>query len=255
MRTQVTLFLTQLRLKWLTIFFGFGKSISCQSLQSRPTAPCCLRSFSLSCQSLGDHHVLRDLLRSFAIERPHCPQLLPWDLDVILRHLMSAAYEPLESLSLRSLTKKSLFLVALATAKRVGELQAFPRVVSSVGDDLVVSYLPHFVAKMERAYASLPHSFCVGSLGDFTGGLEECSLLCPVRALQAYLGRTKSAVVRASTLFISPCSPSRAISKNAISYFLQEVISGAGAVREDKGPPLRAHSIHGVSTSAVFLQN
>ena len=59
----------------------------------------------------------------------------------------------------------------------------------------------------------------------------------------------------ASTLFVSPRSPSRAISKNAISYFLQEVISGDGAVRGDEGPPLRAHSIRRVSTSAAFLQN
>ena len=33
------------------------------------------------------------------------------------------------------------------------------------------------------------------------------------------------------------------------------MISGAGAVRGDEGPPLRAHSIRGVSTSAAFLQN
>ena len=54
---------------------------------------------------------------------------------------------------------------------------------------------------------------------------------------------------------VSPRSPSRQISKNAISYFLREVICGAGAVREGAGPSLRAHSIRGASTSAVFMQN
>ena len=58
---------------------------------------------------------------------------------------------------------------------------------SSVGDDLVVPYLPHFVAKTKRAVAPLPRSFCVRSLRDFAGDLEEGSLLCPVRALCAYL--------------------------------------------------------------------
>ena len=112
-----------MRLKWLTIFFGFGRSRSCQSLRSKLTALCCLR---LKPPELGDHHVLQDLIRFFAIERPHRPQLPPsWDLDVVLRHIMSAAYEPLESLSLRSLTKKTLFLVALTTAKRVGNLVLF----------------------------------------------------------------------------------------------------------------------------------
>ena len=35
---------------------------------------------------------------------------------------------------------------------------------------------------------------------------------------------------------------------------LREVIFGGGAVRGNEGPPLRAHSIPGISTSAVFLQ-
>ena len=64
-------------------------------------------------------------MSSFEVERPRVPHIaLSWDLDVVLRHLMSSEYEPLEHLSLRALTKKTLFLVALATAKRVGELQA-----------------------------------------------------------------------------------------------------------------------------------
>ena len=205
---------------------------------------------------MGDDHILRDLIRSFAIERPHHPPMPPsWDLDVVLRHLMSSAYEPLEAISLRTLSKKALFLVVLATAKRVGELQALSKFVSSVADDVVVSYLPHFVAKTEHTDSPLPHSFRVRSLKDFAGDLEEGSLLCTVRALWIYLKRTKSAVARASSLFVSPRSPSCAMSKNAIFYFLKEVILSAGAVKGDECPPLRAHSIRGISTSAAFLQN
>ena len=37
---------------------------------------------------------------------------------------------------------------------------------------------------------------------------------------------------------MSPRSPSRPISKNAVSYFLKEVISEAGVVRADVGAPL-----------------
>ena len=76
-----------------------------------------------------------------------------------------------------------------------------------------------------------------------------------MRALCIYLRRTESVAARPSALFVSPRSPSHAMSKNAISFFLWEVISGAGAVKGDEGPPLRAHSIRGVSTSAAFLQN
>ena len=92
------------------------------------------------------------------------------------------------------------------------------------------------------------------SLREFAGDLEEGSLLCPVRALNVYLRRT-SFVVRASSLFVSSRSPSRPISKNAVSYFLREVISEAGAVRQDVATPLRAHSVRGVATSVSFLRN
>ena len=87
----------------------------------------------------------------------------------MLRHLRSSDYEPLESLSLRALTKKTLFLVALAIAKRVGELQALSRQVSFQGNALFVFYLPHFVAKTDRPDSPLPRSFHVCSLREFPG--------------------------------------------------------------------------------------
>ena len=54
---------------------------------------------------------------------------------------------------------------------------------------------------------------------------------------------------------MSPRSPSRPISKNVVSYFLREIISAAGAVRQDVAAPLRAHSVRGVATSVSFLRN
>ena len=82
-----------------------------------------------------------------------------------------------------------------------------------------------------------------------------CPLLYPVHSLRAYLERMKAAVSRVSLFFVSPRSSSRQISKNAVSFFLREVILGAGAVHEDVGTSLRVHSIRGVATSTVFKQN
>ena len=75
--------------------------------------------------------VLQDLLRSFKVEAP-CRAIRPpeWDLLKVLDYLRSSVFEPLTNVSLRDLTRKTLFLVALATAKRVGELQALSRFVS-----------------------------------------------------------------------------------------------------------------------------
>ena len=77
----------------------------------------------------------------------------------------------MSSTSLRDLTRKTLFLVALATAKRVGELQALSCFVSFSPSAVGVSYVPEFLAKTETAVRPLPRSFSVQSLGDFAAGL------------------------------------------------------------------------------------
>ena len=51
-----------------------------------------------------------------------------------------------------------------------------------------------------------------------------------------------------------PRRPSRSISKNALSFFLREVIRDSGAIVASSAP-VRAHSIRGVATSVSFLCN
>ena len=81
---------------------------------------------SVKLPELGEHHVLRDLLRSFAVERPLVHEVPPsWDLVVVLRHLMSSEYEPLERLSLRALTKKTLFWLPWPLPKGLGSSRPF----------------------------------------------------------------------------------------------------------------------------------
>ena len=76
--------------------------------------------FRFQLPSLSSHPVLRDLLRSFALESAP-RQLRPpaWDLTLVLRFLNTSSFEPLAEVPLRALTQKVLFLVAFATAKRV----------------------------------------------------------------------------------------------------------------------------------------
>ena len=118
--------------------------------------------FQLKLSALGEDRVLQDLLRSFAIERPRRPQAPPsWDLDAVLRHLMSSAFEPLESVSLRPLTKKTLFLVSLVTGKMVSEIQALSKTVAAIGNDLVVSF--HSISLPRRSVLMLLLSYSLAA--------------------------------------------------------------------------------------------
>ena len=58
------------------------------------------------------------------------------------------------------------------------------------GHDLVLSYLPEFVAKTESPSNPIPRTFILKPLVDFAHNLENELLLCPVRALKIYLERT-----------------------------------------------------------------
>ena len=215
-------------------------------------------TFRFHLPEISSSSVLADLLKSFRLERPSVINRTPsWDLIKVLHFLRSEKFEPLGQVPLRELTKKTLFLVALATAKRVGELQAISKLVSSTENDLFLSYIPEFQAKTENESNPLPRSFRVKSLSNFVGNLTEELLLCPVRALSIYIKRTEVLLPHPRTLFISPKSPSKPISKNAISFFLREVISQALDAETDPGPSVsrRAHSVRSVATSAAFHRN
>ena len=161
--------------------------------------------FRFHIPSLSSDPVIRDLLHSFRLSSAARVLRPPaWDLSKVLTYLVSPAFKPLSQASFRALTLKTLFLLALATAKRVGELQALSSIVTFVAGDACLFYIPQFVAKSESLTRSIPRSFLVKSLADFAAGLDVDLLLCPVRALRLYLLRAKSLSPCRHRLFVSP---------------------------------------------------
>ena len=76
-------------------------------------------------------------MRSFELERPpRSPNPPSWDLVKVLIFLRDARFEPLTSCDFHFLTMKVLFLLSLATAKRVSELHVLSRRVAFLGKDL-----------------------------------------------------------------------------------------------------------------------
>ena len=176
--------------------------------------------FKFPLPEISTSPILKDLIRSFEISssRPlFSPP--PWDLDKVFEYLSGPPFEPLAKASFLDKTKKALFLLAMATAKRVSELQALSFSVSFQGEDLVLYYDPFFCAKTESAANPLPCSVNVPSLSDFAGNLPE-RVQCPVRAIKFLRKAARSASYIPSRLFVSPRNPERAMSKNAISFYL-----------------------------------
>ena len=199
--------------------------------------------------------VLHVLLRSFQAEAPIREVRPPsWDLNIVSSFLRSSSFQPWTTISLRDLTRRTLFLLSLATAMRGGMIQALSRRVSFSSSAAGLSYVPELVAKTESALRPLPRSFEVPSLGDFAAGMPEDLLRCPVRAFSVYLDRTSGIVDRPRRLFISSKCPSRAISKNDISYMLRAfIIQSSASSRSGQVP--RAPSIGGIATSSAFFRN
>ena len=146
--------------------------------------------FHFKLPNMSSDLILHDLVRFFRIEAPVRPlRPLAWDLSAVLHFLNSSVFEPLHRVSLHNLTKVVLFLVSLATAKRVGELQAVSRTVYFVRPDACLSYVPEFVTKTEFISNPLPRSFLVAFLSDFAAGLDDELLLYPVRTLRISSGK------------------------------------------------------------------
>ena len=133
------------------------------------------------------------LFRSFA--KASSPQDLrpsAWDAALVLQSLTNQPYEPMRKAEERFLAQKTLFLIALASAKRVGELHALSYRVSHVKDwkEVSFSFVPGFVAKTQDQSPFDPRfeNFTVPALPKSSSS-PNGRLVCPVRAVKRYLDR------------------------------------------------------------------
>ena len=76
--------------------------------------------------NVGSDPIISELMKAFELQTPVHRSLLPkWDLACVLFSLCNEPYEPLHKASLLNLTRKTVSLLAMATASRVSEIHAF----------------------------------------------------------------------------------------------------------------------------------
>ena len=146
----------------------------------------------------GSHPVLSELIKSFANQRPVDGPLAPkWDLAFVLSHMCKAPFEPLDKASLFHLSVKTVFLVTLATARRVSEVHAFSidsdhLRFSNLEGSLILRTQVGFMAKNQLP-SRAPDSITIPKLSNFCRKSDNFNrMLCPVRAVKIYLNKTKS---------------------------------------------------------------
>ena len=139
---------------------------------------------------------LTRLLDSFHRDRPKGRRGIPsWNLSLVLHQLTKAPFEPLKEASLKHLTFKIVFLMALGSGKRRSEIHAWlHKNIRHQSDWSKVSLYPSpsFLSKNQLAKEG-PDSVAPVVLPALAPSLDKSlkgdRTLCPVRALRYYLDR------------------------------------------------------------------
>lgn len=179
----------------------------------------------------------------------------------MLQTLVGAPFEPIFTADLKWVTLKTVFLIALASAKRVSELQGLSGDVSHAEDwsSISLTFAVDFLAKTEvpSTYLDQDRSFSLPALSSVASDAEDLKL-CPVRALRAYLVRTRNRRPPNSRLFLPLSGDRPAVSKNTISFWIRTVIKrayGTDGAAAQRTHGRSAHEVRALSTSWAFVRS
>ena len=225
----------------------------------------CKTILDVSGRTVPDYQLLSSLLKQMGIERPpHHNKAPPWDLALVLRMLQKPPFEPMATAELWAMTWKTVFLTALATAKRRGELHAFLAKVERAPDWAHVTLKPDplFLAKTEQVGkpGTRMQPVLLKSLSRYVGSdLPMDAKNCVVRALRIYLNRSGEYRHGRQRLFISyKKSKTDDIVPATISNWVKKTVRYVYDSSDTETRELfrvRAHDVRAMSTSWSACKN
>lgn len=211
--------------------------------------------------SACSHPLVKRFLRGARRMRPPPRQIVPpWDLQTVLDGLEGPPFEPLDSAEIRFLSFKTVVLLALSSAKRVGDLCALsvhPSCISFSQDGGLVhlwpnpAFHPKVITSDFRSRVIRIRALCTPPDSDERVRLQ---LLCPVRALRCYIERT-AAFRTTDRLFVRFGTKGHGapLSSQRLAHWVCDGIATAYQARGCPPPSvIRAHSTRGVSTSVAL---
>ena len=206
---------------------------------------------------------LTRLLDSFHRDRPKGRRGIPsWNLSLVLHQLTKAPFEPIKEASLKYVTFKAVFLLALDSGKRRSEIHAWQnRNIRHQSDWSKVSLYPSpsFLSKNQLAKEG-PE--CVTPVvipalaPTLDKSLKSDRSLCPVRALRYYLDRTSDIRQNKGLVFVSfKKGFDKDISPATISSWIKQTVILCYELSDQEAYTLhqvKAHDVRAFAASKAF---
>ena len=210
----------------------------------------------------SDENLTR-LLDSFHRDKPKGRRGVPsWNLSLVLHQLTKAPFEPLRKASLKHLTFKTVFLLALGSGKRRSEIHAWlAKNIRHQEDWSKVSLYPSpsFLSKNQLARdgpASVAPVVIPALAPTLDKSLSGDRSLCPVRALRYYLDRTKDSRQGKELVFVSfKTGFQKDIVPATISSWVKQTVLLCYQLSDQKAQDLhqvRAHDVRAFAASRAF---
>lgn len=203
---------------------------------------------------VGQHPYIIRLLKGVFNSRPPVRKLIPeWDLPLVLEMLKSEPFEPLKKADLKFVTWKTVFLIAITTFRRCGDLQSLRIGEGSVNvQKKGVTFLRHGLSKQDRESHQNPTIFLPA--------FADNKLLDPKRALTYYLRKTEDFRVDLAKdgkdelkLFLSVNKPHKPVSSQTISKWIVNVVKRAYKKQKRTIGKVKGHSTRSLGPSwALF---
>ena len=206
---------------------------------------------------------LTRLLDSFHRDRPKGRRGIPsWNLSLVLHQLTKAPFEPIKEASLKHLTFKTVFLLALGSGKRRSEIHAWQRKnIRHQSDWSKVSPYPSpsFLSKNQLAKegpGSVAPVVIPALAPTLDRSLKSDRSLCPVRALRYYLDRTTDIRQNKELVFVSfKKGFDKDISPATISSWIKQTVILCYELSDQDTHSLhqvKAHDVRAFAASKAF---
>ena len=195
---------------------------------------------------IGQHSYIIRLLKGVFNERPPVKRLIPnWDLSFILGCLKEDPFEPLKDASVKHLTRKTCFLVAITTFRRCSDLQSLQITDNDMNiGERGITFVRTGLSKQDRPNHESNHIF--------VPVFSQDKYLDPRRCLLRYIKKTKKLRKKdsqnVSKLFLATRKPHQAVTAQTISKWIVNLIKMCYKLNKKS---LKDRKIQGHSTRSV----